>query len=92
GAAGASTAAGSHCSNSRIGSSARRGASPPWANGGRHRMRGVGAHPDDDLRGAQGRGVPDSLDPCGRCGEAVRFMEFGNNQFFGCSSHPLCKA
>ncbi|CAM9678936.1 unnamed protein product, partial [Ectocarpus sp. 12 AP-2014] len=92
GAAGASTAAGSHRSNSSIGGSARPGAPPSWANGGRHRMRGVGAHPDDDVRGAQGRGVPDSLDPCGRCGEAVRFMEFGNNHFFGCSSHPLCKA
>ncbi|CAB1109510.1 unnamed protein product [Ectocarpus sp. CCAP 1310/34] len=36
------------------------------------------------MRGAQDRGVPDSLDPCARCEEAVRF--------FGCTSHPLCKA
>ncbi|CAB1110563.1 unnamed protein product [Ectocarpus sp. CCAP 1310/34] len=51
-----------------------------------------GVEPDDDMRGAQDRGVPDSLDPCARCEEAVRFMEYGNNQFSGCTSHPLCKA
>ncbi|CAM9093811.1 unnamed protein product, partial [Hapterophycus canaliculatus] len=81
-----------HSGNTNSNNSARPPPSSSRQNEGWGRMRGVGANPDDHVQQTEDRGASDTLDPCWRCGEAVRLIEFGHNRYFGCSSHPLCKA